>query len=115
MSVELENVPVYYCPCCGYHGLDGPPYEHLGPPPWNHPGPPPYDRWYGRPSYDVCVCCGFEFGNDDDPGTTAPPSSFEEYRQKWIKEGCKWWREKNRPPGWRLEEQLAAAGIVGEK
>jgi hypothetical protein len=37
---------------------------------------PPYVRFLGAPSYEVCRCCGFEFGNDDDPGT-APPASFK--------------------------------------
>jgi hypothetical protein len=100
-----------YCPCCGYPGLDAPAYRRLGPPPWSHPGPPPYERWYGDPSYEVCPCCGFEFGNDDNPGTAAP-SSFERYRQEWIAAGCPWLDPSQRPAGWRLEEQLVAVGIV---
>jgi hypothetical protein len=101
----------HYCPCCGYPGLNMPAYRRLGPPPWLHPGPPPYERWYGAPSYDVCPCCGFEFGNDDNPGT-APPSSFEQFRRAWIESGCPWFDPSRRPAGWRLEDQLAAAGIV---
>jgi hypothetical protein len=38
------------------------------------------------PSYEVCPNCGFEFGNDDNPGTAAP-SSFEQYRVEWESEG----------------------------
>jgi hypothetical protein len=37
-------------------------------------------------SYEVCPNCGFEFGNDDNPGTTHGVS-FEEYRAEWIAEG----------------------------
>ena len=38
---------------------------------------PPYGNALGRPSYEVCPRCGFEFGNDDNPGTAAP-SSFDD-------------------------------------
>jgi hypothetical protein len=37
----------------------------------------------GTPSYEVCPNCGFEFGNDDNPGGTAAPASFAEYRAEW--------------------------------
>ena len=96
----------YTCPCCGYDGLDGPAYEHLGPPPWSDLGSPPYDPQFGRPSYEVCACCGFEFGNDDNPGTGAEPDSFEEYREEWIREGCNWFEATARPDDWDLEQQL---------
>jgi hypothetical protein len=33
-----------------------------------------------------CPNCGFEFGNDDDPGTAAP-NSFESYRAEWTAAG----------------------------
>jgi rubredoxin len=35
------------------------------------------------PSYEVCPNCGFEFGNDDNPGTEAGVS-FEQYRTEWV-------------------------------
>lgn len=47
---------------------------------------PPYEDQLGRPSYEVCPCCGFEFGNDDNPGT-APPRSFSAYRARWAQLG----------------------------
>lgn len=47
---------------------------------------PPYEDALGSPSYEACPNCGFEFGNDDNPGT-APPSSFAEYRAEWLAEG----------------------------
>jgi hypothetical protein len=43
---------------------------------------PPYEELLGPPSYEVCLNCGFEFGNDDNPGT-AEPLSFEYYRAEW--------------------------------
>jgi hypothetical protein len=108
--MELVAV-LYYCPCCGYAALDGPAYRRLGPPPWFHPGPPPYEQWYGKPSYDVCACFGFEFGNDDNPGTAAP-SSFEQYRSEWVASGCHWFDTSRRPPDWELANQLSAAGLA---
>jgi hypothetical protein len=50
---------------------------------------PPYEDFLGRPSYEVCPRCGFEFGNDDNPGT-AEPDSFESYRASWEAEGRPW-------------------------
>jgi hypothetical protein len=47
---------------------------------------PPYEDLLGSASYEVCPNCGYEFGNDDNPGT-APPISFEAYRAEWIAEG----------------------------
>jgi hypothetical protein len=73
------------CPVCGTAELSQPPYEH-------YPGSvsveaaPPYEELWGRPSYEVCPSCGFEFGNDDNPGTAAP-SSFGEYRLEWEERG----------------------------
>jgi hypothetical protein len=40
---------------------------------------PPDEEFLGRPSYEVCSRCEFEFGNDDNPAT-AEPDSFESYR-----------------------------------
>jgi len=50
---------------------------------------PPYEELLGKPSYEVCPRCGFEFGNDDNPGTAAP-MSFEQYREEWVAGGCQW-------------------------
>lgn len=75
----------FTCPVCHYSGLQSPPYA-TWPPPDGIELSPPYAAQLGRPSYEVCPMCGFEFGNDDDPGT-APPTSFDEYRASWISEG----------------------------
>lgn len=88
---------MYECPVCGFRGLTSKPYA-VWPPPEDTPLRPPYEDILGLPSYEVCPRCGFEFGNDDNPGT-APPSSFEEYREEWIAEGRPWfdpdWPDKN--------------------
>jgi len=101
-----------YCPCCGYDELEMPAYRSLELPPWHpHSGPPPYEQWYGAPSYDVCACCGFEFGNDDNPGTAAPVT-FEQYRHQWLASGCEWFDILCKPASWDWKIQLHSAGIM---
>ncbi|TDO33213.1 hypothetical protein EV643_13311 [Kribbella sp. VKM Ac-2527] len=60
--------------------------ELTTPPPNGVALAPRYEDVLGEPSYEVCRNCGFEFGNDDNPGTAAPVS-FEEYRGEWEAEG----------------------------
>lgn len=75
----------FTCPVCGAQELTAKPYE-TWPPPTAMSLSPPYEDLLGRPSYEVCPRCGFEFGNDDNPGT-APPTSFESYREDWLSRG----------------------------
>ena len=78
-------IAVFTCPVCGCDRLTTKPYETWPPPP-ELVLTPPYEDLLGRPSYEVCPRCGFEFGNDDNPGTAAP-ESFESYRRDWISRG----------------------------
>ncbi|HDL41698.1 MAG TPA: hypothetical protein ENG98_01625, partial [Actinobacteria bacterium] len=71
---------------------------------------PPYEDEFGAASYEVCLCCGFEFGNDDNP-RTAEGDSFERYRWKWVQTGTVWFDPTHRPDDWSLNRQLAAAGL----
>lgn len=95
----------FYCPCCGFRGLVAPAYSSLRSNQLIRGLTPPYSEHFGMPSYEVCPCCGFEFGNDDEPGT-AEPVSFEQYLQEWIDEGCNWLNESLRPDDWSLVQQL---------
>jgi len=102
----------YICPCCGYTELEQPPYREMPVPPFEGAlPPPPYAPHFGDPSYEVCDCCGFEFGYDDEPGTAAPVS-FAEYLGEWIADGAEWFVPEKRPPHWDLHTQLASAGIA---
>jgi hypothetical protein len=85
----------YTCPVCGYDGLTTAPYE-LWPPPEAAELRPPYEDILGRPSYEVCPECGFEFGNDDNPGT-GEPTSFDEYRRDWESRGRPWFDPASAP------------------
>jgi hypothetical protein len=81
---ELLNI----CPVCGFDKLLEPPYS--------------IDDC---PSYEICSCCGFEYGYDD----ADQHYSFEGYREKWIKNGYEFTDEDDKPTGWNeqlMREQL---------
>lgn len=106
----------FICPCCGFDGLTCPPYREMKDvtAAATNKVTPPYAMAYGMPSYDVCDCCGFEFGNDDEPGGTAAPNSFESYRREWIANGCDWFCPESKPVGWSLERQLRNLALSPE-
>lgn len=82
----------YACPVCGYAGLTE----------------PPYDR-FGCASFDICACCGTEFGYDDSA------TSHEELRRAWIDAGALWYSKASQPPSdWNAEAQMQAAGIFSQ-
>lgn len=74
------------CPVCGYNNLDFMPYDEKG-----------------YASFEICPCCGFEFGCDDFPDKE---KSFAEWRENWIKNGCVWFSRNPAPQGWSSEKQL---------
>ena len=76
----------FTCPVCGYPYLNEPPRS---------PG--------GGGSLEICPCCWFEFGfDDDDRGFT-----YEQWRERWISEGKPWKSPSRRPPpNWDADEQL---------
>jgi hypothetical protein len=77
------------CPVCGYDGLEEPAYDEAG-----------------CASFEICPCCGIEFGYDDAQKT------HNELRNLWLGSGCPWHSLENRPPaGWNAEQQLRAAGF----
>ncbi|MFD2117623.1 hypothetical protein ACFSTH_09385 [Paenibacillus yanchengensis] len=79
---------MYLCPVCGYDELDELPYVNN-------------DVTTG--SFEICSCCGFQFGVDDlDNGI-----SLKKYRDKWVDEGAKWYSDSSpKPKDWNLEKQL---------
>lgn len=76
---------IYMCPVCGFEGLKEPPYSDLG-----------------EPSYEICPCCGFEFGFDEKEAG----NRYESYRSYWIGQGTKWFMPAAKPPGWNPTAQL---------
>lgn len=77
----------HLCPVCGWPELADPPYDEAG-----------------HGSYEICPCCGFEFGYDDD----AQGETHSQYRARWIAGGMQWWsRNRPEPIGWEPARQLA--------
>ena len=81
----------YLCPVCGWPELHGAPRSVSG-----------------GASFELCPCCGFEFGvDDDDRGVT-----YAQARATWIADGMKWWSaSRTAPAGWNAADQLARAGL----
>ena len=79
------NKEILYCRVCGLK------YEE---PPWGID-----DK---TPSFEICECCGVEFGYEDGTVTAA-----KRYRKKWISSGAEWFNRKFQPRDWDLKQQLA--------
>ncbi|MDD5005040.1 MAG: hypothetical protein PHS93_00870 [Candidatus Omnitrophica bacterium] len=79
----------YICPVCGYEGLKDPPYSETR-----------------EPSYEICPCCGFEFGFD----TENCKDSYSKFRLKWIENGASWFLPDKKPKDWDLNKQLKNIG-----
>lgn len=77
----------YICIVCGYNKLNYPQ--------WNEEG---------FPTHQICSCCGFESGFDDDGKDE--PDTIEEYRNRWLTNGAKWCWPSERPKEWSLKDQL---------
>lgn len=59
---------------------------------------------YPPANYEICPCCGTEFGNDD------AQFSHEQLRSAWLQRGAPWFFG-NPPQGWNEEQQLYASGL----
>jgi len=79
--MEVEN---YHCRVCGLY------YDDL---PWGEDG--------ATPIFEICPCCGVEFGYEDRTYETV-----KMFREKWLLAGSKWFMQKEKPLEWNLEEQL---------
>lgn len=74
----------YKCPVCGYPDLEEPPRDGNG-----------------RPSFDICDCCGIEFGYED-----CTEENIIKYRKKWIESDGEWFSKDSKPNNWNMEQQL---------
>lgn len=62
---------------------------------------PPWGEDNKSPSFDVCVCCGVEFGYED-----SSLASIRIFRNNWLEQGANWSWPKAKPKDWNLDEQL---------
>lgn len=86
----------FRCPVCGCLGLEEPRYDS-----------------YGYGSYEICDCCGFEFGYDDSHMLGDLPSKFRNYRERWLARGAPWFSMvSKRPKEWSLRLQLETIGVA---
>ena len=58
----------YMCPVCGFPDLEDEPYTEDG-----------------TPSYEICECCGFQFGYQE-----GGERAHTDWRQRWITNGTVW-------------------------
>lgn len=72
---------MYTCPICYFDGMTEPPQD-----------------------YNICECCGTEFGNDDDN------RSHEELRTEWLRSGAPWFFGEP-PIGWNPWRQTQVIAI----
>ncbi|MFC1645955.1 hypothetical protein ACFL2Y_02120 [Candidatus Omnitrophota bacterium] len=78
----------HICHVCGFDGLKEPPYNKAN-----------------EPSYEICPCCGFEFGFDSQQSKNKE-EDYKSYRDEWFKNGAKWFILQAKPKDWQLYKQL---------
>ena len=80
-----NNYLEYLCRVCGWQQEE---------PPWGEDGK--------TPTFNICDCCGVEFGYED-----AIPESIAKFRSKWLNNGTHWFNERKKPKDWDLLVQIA--------
>jgi len=102
-STGSGQISRHRCPVCGFPGLE------------SNPDSPNPLEFYG--GFEICRCCGTEFGADvyvGVPGGTA--KRIERLRRIWVGKGATWFsRYYCPPPGWEWKENLRAIGVDPEK
>ena len=69
------------CPVCGFSYLEEQPRDENG-----------------RPSFDICDCCGIEFGYED-----CTEENIIKYRNEWIESGGEWFIKEGLPIGQAMD------------
>ena len=82
------------CPVCGYE----------------HPRP----TWHGGvPSFEICPCCGIQYGYSDAAGgdEAARAMLYRRWRQAWIEGGMRFKWPERQPKDWEPVAQLQRIGV----
>jgi len=74
----------FHCRVCGLRQEESP---------WGEDG--------RTPTFEICDCCGVEFGYEG-----AIVHAAKVYRHEWLQKRAPWSRPKARPATWDLEHQL---------
>jgi len=53
------------------------------------------------PTYDICDCCGVEFGYGD-----CTLKAIRISRENWLTKGASWKYPEGKPTNWSFEEQM---------
>lgn len=82
----MNEMELHCCRVCGLHFDDFCPWGESG----------------KEPSYDICPCCGIEFGYGDETRRTVLS-----YRKFWFENnGAQWFHPEDKPKNWSLVEQF---------
>ncbi|MBM7569923.1 hypothetical protein [Aquibacillus albus] len=82
----------YNCVICGYGNLNKAQYNS-----------------FGDPTFEICDCCGFESGfDDDDQGY-----SFATYRDEWLLSGATWFYIDTKPKDWSKKTLIKQLKRIG--
>jgi rubredoxin len=80
----MPNDATYRCRVCGLRLME---------PPWGVDGK--------SATFEICDCCGVEFGYED-----SNPESTRAYRTEWLSKGANWFHPDRKPTNWSTAEQL---------
>jgi len=80
----MKKLNEHNCRVCGLYTADKP---------WGDDGK--------SPTYEICPCCGVEFGNED-----YTVESTIIYRKKWLNDNLNWYEKNSKPSDWNFENQL---------
>jgi hypothetical protein len=64
----------------------------------------------GGGSFEICPCCGYQFGVSDDDRHIAPA----QWRAQWQRDGMKWASRQPTPKNWDAARQFQEF-LKGEK
>ncbi|WP_074033133.1 hypothetical protein [Exiguobacterium sp. AT1b] len=90
----------YICPVCGHDGLEESAYNE-----------------YNLPSFEICSCCRFQFGDDDDVEITegvflSREEAHAVYRKKWIKDGAEIFQPEYYPLEFQVNGRVIKQHLV---
>ncbi|MCO5057435.1 MAG: hypothetical protein M9905_06075 [Rhizobiaceae bacterium] len=81
----MLSEPTLYCRVCGLEQAE-----------------PQYGKDGVSPTFDICPCCGVEFGYQD-----TIRDAVLKFRDEWLASGAKWAEPKKQPTNWDLPKQLS--------